>query len=138
MLQLLHQLSDSRFRLRFLVRRRFNHSRFFRFLDSELKLSTDRGNLIELLHTSQRSYLFDIGKRKVLRLVLVSAFPERNYSKSSVECLCRKFCELLWDVSKIKLLRQNLASVLVRADGQCSRLLNSIGQLIFCKPIQSF
>lgn len=52
-LQLLHQLSDSRFRLRFLEGRSFDHCRFFRLLDSECKLSTDRGNLIELLHTTQ-------------------------------------------------------------------------------------
>lgn len=113
MLQLLHQLPDSRFRLRFLEGRGFDHCRFFRLLDSELKFSTDRGNLIKLLYTAQRSYLFDVSKRKVLSLVLVIAFAERNYSKSSVECLCRKLCELLRDVSKIKLLCQNLASVLV-------------------------
>lgn len=53
MLQLKHQLSDSRFRLRFLEGCGFDHCRFFGFLDSEFKLSTDRGNLIELLHTSQ-------------------------------------------------------------------------------------
>ena len=53
MLQLLHQLPDSRFRLRFLEGCGFDHCRFFRLLDSELKLSTNRGNLIELLHTSQ-------------------------------------------------------------------------------------
>lgn len=52
-LQLLHQLSDSRFRLRFLEGCSFDHCRFFRLLDSELKLSTDRGNLIELLYTTQ-------------------------------------------------------------------------------------
>lgn len=113
MLQLLHQLSDSRLRLRFLEGCGFDHCRFFGFLDSEFKLSADRGNLIELLHTTQRSYLFDIGKREVLRLVLIIALSERDYSKSSVECLCRKFSELLRDVSKIKLLCQNLASVLV-------------------------
>lgn len=113
MLQLLHQLTDSRFRLRFLEGCGFDHCRFFRLFDSELKLSTNRGNLIKLLYTAQRSYLFDVGKRKVLRLVLVIAFAKRNYSKSSVECLCRKLCELLRDVSKIKLLCQNLASVLV-------------------------
>lgn len=52
-LQLLHQLSDSRFRLWFLEGCGFDHCRFFRLLDSELKLSNDRGNLIELLHTTQ-------------------------------------------------------------------------------------